>query len=312
MDLHAEAQYAGHAAMNLCRRLLREPLVHFVAAGGALFLAYVLTESRNDAHEDATTIVVDRRSLLAFMQYRANAFDSGVFAAALNDLPADEVERLIDAYVDEEILYRQASELGLADSDYVIRQRMIQKADFLLGDVASGSIDVDDEELRAYFEASKDAYAIAPSVTFAHVFFDADRHGAASARAAAEEAAHTLTAAGTSFEGATDEGDRFPFLTSYVERTPDYVASHFGAEFATALAALTPSTVAWQGPLRSAYGEHVVLLTARTPARHPELEAVRDTVERDYRDSLSRAERARLLTALRGRYRVRVEDLQAP
>lgn len=298
--------------MTLFRRFCREPLVHFVAAGGLLFLAYTLSGSRGEGSEDATTIVVDRRALLAFIQYRANAFEPGVFAAALDDLPEDELARLIEAYVDEEILYRQAAELGLAASDYVIRQRMIQKADFMLGDVASATVEIDDVQLRAYFEENRDAYAIAPSVTFAHAFFDADRRGTAGARAAAAQAAQALTAAGTPFEGAADEGDRFPFLATYVERTPDYIASHFGIEFAEALATLAPSPTTWQGPLRSAYGEHAVLLAARASARYSEFEAVRTDVERDYRDTGARARRAEILAVLRSRYRVRIEELREP
>lgn len=297
--------------MNAFRRLLREPLVHFVVAGGAFFLAYVLIDGRDAAQSDATTIVVDRRSLLTFMQYRANAFEPEVFAAALDGMSAAELDQLVDAYVGDEIMYRQAKELGLAESDYVIRQRMIQKADFLLGDVAHAGVEVDDAAVRAYFEANKAAYASAPSLTFAHVFFDSERRGRAAAHAAAEEAVRALTKAGARYEDAVGKGDRFPFLTNYVERTPDYVTSHFGSEFAAALATLTPSDSTWQGPIRSAYGEHVVLLTRRTAPAYPSFEAVRDSVARDYIDAHSTAERATMLAGLRGRYRVQRQDLPA-
>jgi parvulin-like peptidyl-prolyl isomerase len=222
------------------------------------------------------------------------------------------LERLTESFVDEEILYRQAAELGLDATDYLIRQRLIQKMGFILDDVASARVDVDEAELREYFAAHREAYALAPSVTFAHVFFDADRRGAAGARAAAQQAAEEPTATGAPFDGAAEEGDRFPFLAAYVDRTPDYVAGHFGTEFAAALAALAPSATHWQGPLRSAYGEHAVLLTARADGRLPELEAVRDDVERDYRDARSRAARARMLEDLRSRYSVRVEELRTP
>jgi hypothetical protein len=297
---------------GVLERLLREPLVHFVALGGALFLAYVLFKGGDAGPADASTIIVDRRSLLAFMQYRANAFEPDVFAAALDGMSAAERDALVAAYVDDEILFREAAALGLGDSDYVIRQRMIQKADFLLGDVAAASIDIDDAALHAYFEQNKEAYAIAPSVTFTHVFFDADRRGTGGAHEAAAEAAHALTKASARFEDATGKGDRFPFLTNYVERTPDYVASHFGSEFAAALVALSPSKTTWQGPIRSAYGEHIVLLTERTAASYPDFETVRGAVERDYLDAQSRAERARMLDGLRSRYRVAVEDLSSP
>jgi hypothetical protein len=297
--------------MHRLRRLVREPLVHFVLVGGAVFCAWLLVKGDDYSAGEETTIVVDRRSLLAFMQYRASAFEPDVFAAALDSMSPAELDRLIAAYVDDEIMYRQAEELGLGESDYVIRQRMIQKADFLLGDAASAGIQLDDAKLRAYFEANRDAYATEPSLTFTHVFFDVDRRGESAAHAAAKESAQTLTAAGEQFADATRHGDRFPFLTNYVERTPDYVASHFGTDFADAISTLTPSASKWQGPIRSAYGEHVVLLTERTPSRYPEFDTVREAVERDYVDAHSRADRARMLDGLRNRYRVRVEPLSS-
>jgi len=293
--------------MSLLRRLLREPLVHFAAAGAAFFLAYVAV--KGGVVDPNPAIVVDRRSLLAFMQYRANAFEPSVFSTALDGMTDAELDALVAAYVDDEIMYRQAEELGLGASDYVIRQRMIQKADFLLGDAAAATLEVDDAELRAYFEAHKDAYAIAPWVTFTHVFFDADRRGDAAARADAEEAARRLTSEGARFEDAVGQGDRFPYLTNYVERTLDYVASHFGSDFAAALTKLAPSS-AWQGPIRSAYGEHVVLLTAHAERSYPEFEDVRDAVKRDYVDMQTRAERARMLEGLRGLYRIEVRNLR--
>jgi hypothetical protein len=293
--------------MSLLRRLLREPLLHFAAVGAALFLAYVAV--KGGVAEPNPAIVVDRRSLLAFMQYRANAFEPSVFSAALDGMSDSELDALVAAYVDDEIMYRQAEELGLGASDYVIRQRMIQKADFLLGDAAAATLAVDDAELRAYFEAHKDAYAIASWVTFTHVFFDADRRGDAAAHADAEEAAQRLTSEGARFEDAVGQGDRFPYLTNYVERTLDYVASHFGGDFAAALAKLTPAS-AWQGPIRSAYGEHVVLLTAHTERRYPEFEDVRDAVKRDYVDMRTRAERAKMLEGLRRLYHVEVRNLR--
>ena len=89
-------------------RWLREPLVHFVAAGAILFGALALFRDDAQSIEDGRTIVVDRRSLLSFLQYRANAFEAGTFGAALDAMTDAEIQEVIDAYIDEEILYREA------------------------------------------------------------------------------------------------------------------------------------------------------------------------------------------------------------
>ena len=297
--------------MDRIRQLLREPLVHFIAAGSVLFAAYVLVRGPAALPPDATTIVVDRRALLAFMQYRANAFEPETFEAAFEAMSADEVQRLVDAYITEEILYREARALGLDESDYIIRQRMIQKLDFLLGNAIDATTEIDAAELEKYLAVHRDDYVIEPAVTFTHVFYDSARRGAAAAQTAAESARNELTRVRAAFNDAIGQGDRFPFLKNYVERTLGHVASHFGAEFAAELAELTPSVEHWQGPIRSAYGEHVVLLTERTERRDPELAEIRAEVERDYLTERATTERATLLARHRERYRVEVLDLGA-
>lgn len=296
--------------MNRMGRLLREPLVHFLVAGAVLFSAYWLVRGPAAAPVDDSTITVDRRALLTFMQYRANAFEADTFSATLDALSDEERRQLIDAYVDEEIMYREARSLGLSESDYIIRQRLVQKVGFLLADIASTGLEIDPGQLSAYFDANKDRYAIEPSVTFTHVFFDADRRTAAGALMAATEAVAELNAFGAQFNDAAG-GDLFPFLRNYAERTFDYIASQFGAEFAEALAELSPSSSTWQGPIRSAYGEHIVLLTRRTERAYPRLDDIRDNVERDYLEQRRAIERAQMIEALRQRYRVEVLSLDA-
>ncbi len=290
-------------------RFWREPLVHFVVAGAVLFTAFALVRGPAPAPADEYTIVVDRRALLTYMQYRANAFEPETFAAALDAMSDRDLEQLIGDYVEEEALYREAVSLGLEQSDYIMRQRMIQKIRFLLGDAADSGREIDETALHAYFTAHRADYAIAPSVTFTHVFFDTERRGAEHARADAVEAQRVLEEAGARFNDASGQGDRFPFLKNYVERTYDYVASQFGTEFAETLAKLSPSEH-WQGPIRSAYGEHIVLLTQRTEGRLPELAEVRDQVERDYLRERSEADLAQLTDTVRRQYRVEVLDVR--
>jgi parvulin-like peptidyl-prolyl isomerase len=292
------------------RRLLREPLVHFVLAGAVLFAAFALVRGPRPSAADDSTIVVDRRALLTYMQYRANAFDAATFEAALDAMSEQDLAQLIDDYVEEEALYREAKTLGLDGSDYVIRQRMIQKIKFLLGDAAAPDAKVEASALNEYFAAHKREYAIEPSVTFTHVFFDAERRGGDEhARADAERAVHELNAAHAQFNDAPGHGDRFPFLKNYVDRTFDYVASQFGQEFAAELATLKPGEV-WQGPLRSAYGEHAVLLTRRTELRLPALDEIRDRVEGDYLRERADAELKKLTETVRDRYRVEILDVR--
>jgi hypothetical protein len=294
---------------TVLRRLLREPLVHFLIAGAALFAAVALVRGPRLAQSDESTIVVDRRALLAYMQYKANAFEPEAFATALDSLNERELALLVDEYAGQEALYREAKSLGLEGSDYVIRQRMIQKIRFLLRDAAGADTKIDEAALAAYFTAHEAEYAIVPSVTFTHVFYDAQRRGAGHAHEDAEHAVHELNATHAAFNDAPAHGDRFPFAQNYVDRTLDYVASQFGQEFADALTALQPGE-RWQGPLVSAYGEHAVMLTQRTELSYPKLDDVRERVEIDYLRERETAELDRLARGIRERYRVEVVNVR--
>jgi hypothetical protein len=297
--------------MAIAARLLREPLVHFIVAGAVLFGAWTAFRGDEFAADATGTIVVDRRELLTFLQYRANAFEPEAFGAALDAMSDAELAEIIDAYVDEEILYREARGLGLEASDNVIRQRMVQKMSFLLADIAAAGGGPERAELEAYFDANIEAYAVQPWATFTHVFFDSTRHGEAGARAAAEDARRRLNQSAAGFNDAGEVGDRFPFLRNYVERTFEYIASHFGYDFAASLEALAAVPGEWQGPIRSVYGEHVVLLTHREPRMLPTLDAVFSDVERDYATEQANAARAEMLEAVRERYRIEIGAIRS-
>jgi hypothetical protein len=189
---------------------------------------------------------------------------------------------------------------------------MIQKMVFIMSDVAATGQARDPAALEAYFENNIDAYAVQPWATFTHVFFDASRRGDDGARADAEAALADLNNAGVLFSDAPAHGDRFVFLRNYVERTFEYIASHFGYEFTAALEALEPSDALWQGPFRSAYGEHLVMVTDREQRRLPQLDEVRGDVERDYANQQTSDILAELTQAIRERYRIEIEDIRSP
>src|SRR5262249_12704541 len=154
-------------------------------------------------------------------------------ASQLDAMSPREREDLVRQYVEEETLYREAKALGLEQGDDVIRQRLIQKMRFLMDDLADTNAKPTDAVLGEYLQKNQQQYLIDASVTFTHVFFDVSVHGEKAAKALAEQMATRLNATHAAFNDAPKFGDRFPFLQNYVERTFDYVGSHFGNEFAS-------------------------------------------------------------------------------
>ncbi len=259
---------------------LRDPLVHFLLIGGVLFAAYGLLGP--DAN-DPKSITVSRDALVTFVQYRANAFQGDLFDKSLDELTAAELEALVDEYVREEALYREALAMGLDEGDYVIRQRVIQRLEFLLESGIDGGIDEDGgrAELEAFYAESSEDYREPPVYTFAHVFFNGELRGDEEAREGARQLLTELNDQGAPFSAAIGLGDRPLYFQNYIERTRDFLESHLGPDLTSALDRIEPSASTWHGPMRSPYGWHLVLLTERRPARLPRLEEIEDRVRED-------------------------------
>jgi len=266
--------------MSTLAWLVRDPLVHFLVAGAALFGVHALVRGGDANAVDERVVVVDRAALLEFVQQRSSAFEPGFAEARLDALSRPELARLVDDYVREEVLEREARRLGLDRGDYVIRRRLAQKLEFVARGFADAAGPPPATEVEAFFAAHRADYRVEANVTFAHVFFDAELHGAEGARRLAQAKLAELRAARVPFDDAPAHGDRFPYHVNYVERTADYVASHLGEEWARTVFALDPGET-WQGPLDSTYGSHLVLVARRDDGREPALAEIRGRVEAD-------------------------------
>ena len=261
-------------------KLLKEPLLHFLLVGIGLFVLFEIVAG--DAEEfDSRVIDVDRERLLTFVQFRMRAFEPDAAASRLDAMSPEELERLIDDYVREEALHREAQALGVDKNDYVIKRRMIQSIEFITNGFVTAAVDVSEEDMQAYYEENREDYFIPPYVTFAHVFLSAEDRDRAEIQGFADRMLAELNAGQVPFSHAPRYGDRFPYFVNYVERSPELVASHFGARMAEEIFSLQPSDNTWQGPFDSAYGVHLVMLTRKAEGRTPDLEEIADTVRQD-------------------------------
>jgi ADP-ribose pyrophosphatase YjhB (NUDIX family) len=288
------------------RRIVRDPLVHFLVIGLGIFGGYGLLRDGPGDATDTRTVVVDRDALLTFIQYRSKAFEPELAEQRLESLSPAELERLIDDYVREEVLYREAIALGLDRGDYVLRRRVVQKLEFVTRGFAEADSSLDEAALREFFDENRADYFVEPHVTFTHVFFDAERRGWPEARRLARAKRAELDRTRVPFEDALRHGDRFPYHVNYVERTPAYVASHFGPGMARAVSELEPSGGAWHGPFESPYGAHLVMLTRREAGRQPTLEEIRGRVVEDARRAAIRRRVEATVRELVDAYEVRL------
>lgn len=280
--------------------LLKDPLTHFLAIGALLFL---FASGAGPAPTDESAIIVDRAALLTHIQFRSKAFAPGAAEAVLDGLSTDARKKLIADYVREEALDREAVALGLDAGDYVIRQRRVQKAEFL-AEAAASAPEPETIEVETFYAENSERYRSPPAATLTHVFISAKDRPRSEARSKAAALLGTLKANDAGFEDALRYGERFLFHRNYVERTDDYIGSQLGPVVTTAIFADTSPLDEWQGPFSSDYGEHLIYVTARTPARVAPLVDVADVVRADLREMRRQEAIDEAIAAIVARYRV--------
>ncbi len=271
-------------------RCLREPLLHFALLGMLVFMVSAWRTSRRPAENTAAQIEVTAGTI---------AWLGEGFTRQWHRAPdADELLGLVNDYLREEVLYREALAMGLDRNDSIVRRRMAQKMEFLTQDIAA-AVEPDDAALRKFFEQNAARYAKAARVSFRHVFFSKERRGM-KLEADAREALAALV------KGASDETMGDPFLREheFTDATPEDIAAAFGREFAVASIPVGE----WQGPVASGYGLHLVRVSGRSEPQAVAFETVRDSVARDFSDERRRTANRDFLDRLKARYRITVDQ----
>ena len=284
--------------------MLKDPLVHFLAIGLCLFALFEFV-AIDDAAYDRKVIDVDRESLLTFLQFQARAFEPGLATDRLDNMSDAELEKLISDYVREEALHREALALGVDENDYVIKRRMIQSIEFITDGFVTAAVEISDDDVTEYYESNRDDYYIDPYVTFTHVFFSSERHGRDEAVSLANAMLTELNRERVPFSDAPRHGDRFPFFLNYVERDPQFVASHFGPAMAREVFALDPDQTTWHGPFESAYGLHLVMLTQKAEGRYPDLSEIEAAVRSDAERQVIAEQKSQAIQAIVDTYEIR-------
>ncbi|HVO24076.1 MAG TPA: peptidylprolyl isomerase [Candidatus Margulisiibacteriota bacterium] len=273
-------------------RLLREPLLHFLLLGAALFAAYSYTQRDASGVEPSTRIALTLDDLRQLDMY---------FESQWQRPPTpEEFGHLVEDKVQEEILYREALAMGLDKDDTIVRRRMAQKMRFLAEDVAAAHEPTTDE-LKAWFEKYSDKFTTPSRVSFRHLYFSTDRRG----KRAREDAAQALTRIAGEPEDsklAAALADPFMFQDYYGDRTPEQLGKDFGPPFAQAVAKLAPGS--WQGPIESGYGWHLVFVDSLIPGRIPAFEEVEEDVKTAWLGDQKQQAWRQAYDAMRAKYTV--------
>jgi len=272
------------------RRILREPLLHFLLLGLALFAYY----GRVAPDDDGKRRIVVTQAEVDLL--------STQFQGTWNRPPSPvELNGLVDSYVRDEILYRAGVALGLDRDDAVIKRRVRQKLDVLFEESVAQR-PATDADLQAYLDAHPATFRKPAVVSFDQVYFGSD--AAAPQRLERARAALARGADPATLGQAT-------LLPARQDALPlDLIARDFGEEFAGQLAKAPVGE--WSGPVTSGFGTHLVRVSAIEPAQSPALADVREAVAREWENERRQQAHAAALAKLREQYRVEIQAVLPP
>src|SRR5215510_736701 len=143
-------------------RWLREPLLHFLLLGVALFIV--------DRSLHRGPIGVESSKQIALTLDDLRQLDMYFESQWRRPPTPEEFNRLVESKVQEEILYREALAMGLDKDDIIVKRRMAQKMQFLAEDVAAAR-EPTTAELKRWYEQNSVLFERPSQVSFRHLYF---------------------------------------------------------------------------------------------------------------------------------------------
>jgi peptidyl-prolyl cis-trans isomerase C len=289
--------------------LIRSPALHFLALGGLLFVASAWWQHRSEALALATY-----REPLEITSGQVTQLRRDLFLQNGQPPSADQLAAAVDAAIDEEVLFRQALEIGLEKANPGVRERLIQIARFVADDPdqdeealyrsalehgfdrsdlvvrrqlamqmrliaadtpLAGETQPDRAELEAYLQAHAERFIEPWRARLTHVYVSDDRHGA-TAQSRALKLLDKLRSRNIGPQAGPDLGEPFLLGNHIGWRNRAQLEQSLGAGFADAVARLAPGS--WSQPIQSIYGWHLVWIEEIQPPTVPNLDQVQDQV----------------------------------
>lgn len=271
-------------------RLLREPLLQFVALGALLFALHGFVGKRSANAPDKIVVSASRI---------ANLGDG--FSRIWRRPPSEqELQGLIEDYIRDEVFYREGRAAGLDRDDVIVRRRVRQKMEFLAEDM---SAEPSDEQLAAYLASHPERFRAEDQITFQQVFLSAARRANTMERDS-KQVANVLARADAAAD-VTTLGDPFLLGEEFRGVSPSRATSTFGEDFAVQVFAM--ETGRWQGPISSGFGQHFVFIRERISGGVQALDAVRPAVRREWANARRLEAEQKLYASLLDHYEIVVE-----
>lgn len=268
---------ARSSSVAAIRGLIREPLLHFLVLGGLIFVADAII---HPPAKDEKVITVTK----ALRQSFVDTFDEDK-----QRTPSEaELQKMVEAWVASEILYREGKTLGVDRGDEMIRDRVAFKLQYLIFDQVRVP-EPSDEQLRAWFSDNHARFDEPERVSF----FMTPPSDEATARRYLDD-----------IRGQRESEELRDQTRAILDRPVPSLAAGFGDGFSDGL--LKAPLQEWT-LLQSKDGWHVVRLDARTPGAPAKLEDIRGEAAKIWHTEETRKRAWEAVSRLKANYTIRYE-----
>jgi len=270
------------------RTVMREPLLHFLLGGAGLFLLFNFVANPKTSGDDQIVVTSWQIEHLVTL-----------FVKTRQRVPTDvELRGLVDNYVLEEVLYREALAIGLDKDDSIVRRRLRQKIEFLLDDFTL--VEPADADLQQFLDNNPDRFRLDDRISFAQVYLQEE------SRADAES---TLAMLRSGVSDPSQLSDSHLIAYQFDDVAEAVISAQFGDSFTTALFEL--ETGQWTGPIDSPFGLHLVRIEQIVIGVVPALADIREVVEREWLVDFRTSAQQAIIEQMKSKYTVTVEPYEA-
>jgi hypothetical protein len=277
---------------KLVKKILLEPLIHFLMLGAGIFFSYLLIAGK--AQSEQGKIVITAGELASIRE--------GYISTWQRTPSNEEMDALIRERVREEVYYQEALALGLDKDDIIIRRRLQQKMEFIAHDAAKQH-EPTREELSSFLVKHPELFKMETHYSFRQIFLDAARRGK-TLKQEIPALVMELNRSGIK-TNVHQSGDASLLPSEMLNAGTTEISGQFGKEFTEQLKQLAIGK--WAGPLNSPYGLHIVLLDERKEGGTPALADVHDAVVREYDNAMQKEANEKFYQALLKNYSVIIE-----
>lgn len=267
---------------QLWKSLVKSPVLLFILLGAAVFIVY--TKLRPP---DRESIRITTQTIDALVQQQESITQNPVTPEAR--------QSIIEGYIEDEVLLREAYKRGFDKNDFRVRKRLLNVMRTSLTEVIP---EPSVAQLRAFYEVNKERYLTSPSRSFEQVYFSFT-----SSKLPADPQAYIEKLEQS--KDAAKLGEYSLAGNRYSKASFKSLAATFGKPFAQTVFDMPLGQ--WQGPIESFRGIHYVRGIEAHDPELPRFEKMESYLRTDYLLNKGRETQTRRIEALMKNYDIVVE-----